>query len=63
MDIVKVYISQSNTGATRCALLPLTATLLQPARERRVERGRSLSLQVETHVAIEVHSNFYTIIL
>ena len=37
------------------ATLPFTATLLQPARERRVERGCSLSLQVETHVAIQVH--------
>jgi hypothetical protein len=55
MDIMKVHISQSITGAMRCAPLPFTATLLQPAHERRVECGCSLSLQVETHVAIEAH--------
>ena len=55
MDIMKVHISQSITGAVRSASLPFTATLLQPAREHRVERGCSLSLQVETHVAIHIH--------
>jgi len=55
MDIMKVRISQSITGAVRSTPLPFTATLLQPAREHCVERGRSLSLQVEAHVTVHIH--------